>query len=102
MIIDHALTMFTDLQAVFRTGPSSSLDQGWFSVNTVLGDGSGTFHIQSGQRFYIEYEEATSRRSFPKVNFDVDVGGELVAVADFHVSGSKDPALKLNGRITGK
>lgn len=71
------------------------------SVHTVLGDGSSTFHIKKNQKFFIEYEEATQRRSFPKVNFQVDYGGEVILVSDFHIAGLKNPAFVLNGRITG-
>lgn len=71
------------------------------SVHTILGDGTSTLHIKRSHVFYIEYKEATQRRSFPKVNFRVDYGGEVVLVSDFHISGLKNPAFVLDGRITG-
>ena len=71
------------------------------SVHTVLGDGSSYLHIRKNQSFFIEYEEYTRRRSFPPVNFKVDYTGELMLVSDFHVSGKKNPAFELEGRITG-
>ncbi|KAK3755992.1 hypothetical protein QZH41_003345 [Actinostola sp. cb2023] len=86
-------------QAVFTIASSRSKPS--ISVHTILGDGTSTLHIKQNQVFYIEYEEATQRRSFPKVNFQVDYGGEVVLVSDFHISGLKNPALILNGRITG-
>lgn len=58
-------------------------------------------HIQPNHKFYIEYDEVTLRRSFPKVNFIVDYEGELFLVPDFHVTGLKSPAIVFNGRITG-
>ena len=58
-------------------------------------------HVEPEQTFYIEYQEATQRRSFPKVNFKVDYLGELIVVSDFHVSGNKNPTFILNGRLTG-
>ena len=70
-------------------------------MDTILGDGSSLLHIQTNQTFYIEYQEVTQRRSFPKVNFKVDYGGEVMLVSDFHVSGEGNPAFELLGRITG-
>ena len=71
------------------------------SVTTVLGDGSCYLHIRKNQTFFIEYQEFTRRRSFPPVNFKVEYSGELMLVSDFHVSGKKNPAFELEGRITG-
>lgn len=71
------------------------------SVTTVLGDGSSYLHIMKNQTFFIEYQEFTRRRSFPPVNFKVEYSGELMLVSDFHVSGKKNPAFELEGRITG-
>ena len=58
-------------------------------------------HIQRQHKFFIEYDEVTMRRSYPPINFKVDYEGELFLVPDFHVSGLINPALELNGRITG-
>lgn len=67
----------------------------------VLSDGLSTVHIQPHQKFYVEYEEVTIRRSFPRVNFILDYKGELFLVPDFHVVGLKIPAFEFNGRMTG-
>lgn len=58
-------------------------------------------HVQANQTFFIEYENTTERRSYPKVNFLVEYGGEVALVPDFHVVGSKDPPFLLFGRMTG-
>ncbi|KAK3724602.1 hypothetical protein QZH41_005193 [Actinostola sp. cb2023] len=71
------------------------------TVLTVISDGLSTMHIQPRQKFYIEYDEVTLRRSFPKINFKLDYGGEVFLVPDFHVSGLKNPPFELNGRVTG-
>lgn len=71
------------------------------TINKIISDGLSTIHIQPHQTFYVEYDELAVRRSFPKVNFKLDYGGELFLVPDFHVTGFGNPAFEFNGRITG-
>lgn len=88
-------------QAVFRIADLGVSHRPSISVHTILGDSSSLLHIQPNQTFYIEYQEVTQRRSFPKVNFKVDYGGEVMLVSDFHISGNENPTFQLDGRITG-
>lgn len=99
MYYQYFIIYFKYFQAVFAI--SSPSPKPSISVHTILGDGTSTLHIKQDQVFYIEYEEATQRRSFPKVNFRVDNGGEVVLVSDFHISGLNKPAFVLEGRLTG-
>lgn len=87
------------LKVLFRIASSSS--NASVTINTVFSDGISTMHIQRHQKFFIEYDELAMRRSHPLINFKVDYEGELYLAPDFHVSGLINPALELNGRITG-
>ena len=99
MLIYNSSCLFP--QAIFQIADLEQSKRPSISVVTVLGDGSSILHVLKNQTFYIEYEEFTRRRSFPPVNFKVEYSGELMLVSDFHVAGKKDPALHLEGRITG-
>ena len=89
------------LQAVFQITDLKLSKHPSISVVTVLGDGSSILHVRKNQTFYIEFQEFTRRRSFPPVNFRVEYSGELMLVSDFHVSGKKNPAFDIEGRISG-
>ena len=89
------------LQAVFQITDLKLSKRPSISVVTVLGDGSSILHVRKNQTFYIEFQEFTRRRSFPPVNFRVEYSGELMLVSDFHVSGKKNPAFDIEGRISG-
>ena len=88
-------------QAVFRIADMGLNKRPSISVVTVLGDGSSVLHVRKNQTFFIEYQEFTRRRSFPPVNFKVDYSGEVMLVSDVHVTGKKNPAFQLEGRISG-
>lgn len=87
------------MQALFKIDSPDPFPS--ITVHTVISDGLSTFHIQPRQKFYIEYDEVTLRRSFPRINFILDYEGEVFLVPDFHVSGLKTPAFEFNGRMTG-
>ena len=96
-----SLMEWLHFQAVFRIADVGVKGRSSISVKTVLGDGTATLHVQKNQSFFIEFQEFTRRRSFPPVNFKVDYTGEVILVSDFHVSGKKNPAFQLDGRISG-
>jgi len=71
------------------------------NVGVVLGDRSGFFRLQSSQKFYIEFEPFLPVRSSPPCNFIVDEGSELWLSQDIRVIGTNNPAVLLNGHMSG-
>lgn len=60
-----------------------------------MGDKTGFFRMQDGQRMYIEYDEFSVLRSAPPVNLIIEEGAEMWASADFKVIGLADTAFKV-------
>ncbi|KAK3576663.1 hypothetical protein CHS0354_004948 [Potamilus streckersoni] len=71
------------------------------NLDLILGDGSGVLHMQSGQSFYIEYDEYSILRSSPPVRYDVDHGAKMYASADLRLIGKHQPVLRLGGHLAG-
>ena len=67
----------------------------------ILGDKTGFLHIQDRDTFFVEFAEYETIRSSPPTNFIVREGGELWVSQDFRVIGQHDPAVQLDGHLSG-
>ena len=80
-------------------GPSDTVSS--VSIHTVLGDSTGFLHLQSDDRFYVEFSPYESVRSSPPCNFIIDEGSELWLPQDFRVVGKASPAVDFQGHMAG-
>ena len=71
------------------------------NVGIVLGDRTGFFHLKQAQKFYVEFEPFLPVRSSPPCNFLVDEGSELWLSQDIRVIGVNEPAVQLDGHMSG-
>ena len=70
------------------------------NFDLVMGDKTGYFHMQDGQRLFIEYDEFSVLRSAPPVNLIIDNGSEIWASADFKIIGTASVAFEVCSTLT--
>ena len=88
-------------QALLEIDNSEDSSISSLNIGLMLGDMTGTLHMRSTQKFYVEFAPLLPKRSSPPCNFIIDYGSEIWLSPDFRVIGRADVAMQLDGHMSG-
>ena len=88
-------------QALLEIDNSEDSSISSLNIGLMLGDMTGTLHMRSTQKCYVEFEPLLPKRSSPPCNFIIDAGSEIWLSHDFRVIGRADVAMQLDGHMSG-